>query len=142
MKSKKLGAVQSDVFLQLRRAREFMDDCYMEAIDLRETSRIACLSPYHFLRMFRHAFGETPHQYLTHRRIERARELLLFSERSVTDICFDVGYESLGSFSTLFRKMIGDSPLSFRTRVVMPIVPQVPACYLRMWGIHIPIPQK
>lgn len=134
-----LGAVPQDVFIRLRRARELMDDCYSQPIDLAQISNVACLSPFHLLRMFRQAFGETPHQYLMRTRIEKARELLAHSRRSVTDVCLDVGYESLGSFSSLFRKMTGESPLDYRCRVFVrtPII--VPSCFMRMWGIRNPL---
>lgn len=136
------GSVPTDLFLRLRRAREFMDDSYAENLDLERLSRIACLSPYHLLRSFRDAFGETPRQYLIRRRIEKARELLAYGAASVTDVCLDVGYESLGSFSTLFRKVTGQSPLDYRCRVFVRTPVWVPSCYVRNWGIRFPIPAK
>lgn len=137
-----LGAVPTDLFLRLRRARELMDDCYAESLDLEQLARIACLSPFHLLRSFRSAFGETPRQYLIRKRIEKARELLAFSNSSITDVCMDVGYESLGSFSTLFRKVTGHSPLDYRCRVFIRKPVWVPSCYVRNWGIQIPIGSK
>jgi transcriptional regulator GlxA family with amidase domain len=135
-------SVPPDLFLRLRRAREYMDDCYASAIDLDHLSRLACVSPFHFLRMFRRAFGITPHRYLMRRRIERARELLSFSNASVTDVCFDVGFESHGSFSTLFRKITGDSPIAYRTRVVVTRPIWIPSCYIRSYGISLLPPEK
>jgi AraC-like DNA-binding protein len=127
--------VPSDLFLRLRRAREFMDECYAADIDLIELSKVACVSPFHLLRSFREAFGITPHQYLTRRRIERARELLSFSDSSITDVCFDVGFESPGSFSTLFRKFTGNSPLSYRSQIFIQRRIWIPSCYSRSYGI-------
>ena len=137
-----LGAVPSDVFFRLLRAREFMYDCYSQSIRLEEIAGIAGISPFHFLRSFHSAFGETPYRYLTRRRIDKARELLSITHRSVTDICFDVGYESMGAFSTLFRRMTGNSPLSYRSRIVVPRRWAIPCCYMRMWGLRVPIPRE
>src|SRR5437660_6785499 len=106
----------SDIHQRLCRARNFIDECYDLPLDLREISKQACLSRYHFLRLFRDAFETTPHQYLIHRRIEKAKELLLSGRFSVTDVCFEVGFESLGSFSHVFRRLIGDAPVSYRDR--------------------------
>jgi transcriptional regulator GlxA family with amidase domain len=97
--------------------RDLMYDCIDEEITLADLSQDAGLSPWHFLRAFRAAFGETPHEYLTRLRIDRARELLTVTNRAVTDICFDVGFTSLGSFSTLFRRQVGVSPAELRRRV-------------------------
>ena len=83
-------------------------------LDLKQISGEAWLSPHHFLRLFKQVYKETPHQYLTRRRIERARRLLLQTEMPVTDICYAVGFESLGSFSWLFRKRVGLSPDQYR----------------------------
>ena len=76
--------------------------------------REVALSPYYLIRMFRHVYKQTPHQYLVERRIARAKELLRDSDLSITEICMEVGYESLGSFSTLFRKVAGVSPSIYR----------------------------
>ncbi|MEP6708090.1 MAG: AraC family transcriptional regulator [Pyrinomonadaceae bacterium] len=123
----------SDIHQRLCRARSFIDECYDLPLDLREISRQACLSRYHFLRLFRDAFETTPHQYLIHRRIEKAKELLLSERLSVTDVCFEVGFESLGSFSALFRRRVGDAPLSYRDR--QRSLRQVPGCFLHMYGL-------
>ena len=97
----------TDVQERLRRARRFIDECYDLPLDLNQISRQACLSRFHFLRLFRDTFETTPHQYLIQRRIEKAKELLRLKEMSVTDVCFEVGFESLGSFSALFRRCVG-----------------------------------
>jgi AraC-like DNA-binding protein len=86
--------------------------------DLATLSSRAGMSRYHFLRRFRAAFHETPHQYLIRRRIERAKELLALTEMPVTDICLEVGFESLGSFSTAFHRIVGWPPSAYRARSV------------------------
>ena len=122
----------------LWRARELIDSRYAEPLDLDELARVANFSRYHFLRAFRRAFHATPHEYLTRKRIERARELLAESELTVTEICFEVGFESLGSFSSLFHKIAGWSPSIYRARAwEMRRNPLkfIPSCYVIMHGI-------
>jgi AraC-like DNA-binding protein len=102
---------------KLCQVRDLMRDCLSDELTLADLSVEADLSTWHFLRAFRAAFGETPHEFLTRMRIERAKELLTVSGRSVTDVCFDVGFTSLGSFSTLFRRHVGVSPAEFRRRI-------------------------
>jgi transcriptional regulator GlxA family with amidase domain len=97
--------------------RDLMRDCLEEPLTLGDISLEAELSTWHFLRAFRAAFGETPHDFLTRVRIERAKELLTITSRPVTEVCFDVGFSSLGSFSTLFRRQVGLSPAQFRRQV-------------------------
>ena len=98
----------------LRRARELIDSQYAQPLDLDELAKTANFSRYHFLRAFRRAFHATPHEYRTRKRIERAKELLAQSELTITEICFEVGFESLGSFSSLFRRRFGCSPGRYR----------------------------
>jgi len=100
----------------LQRARELIDAHYAQPLDLNQLARTANFSRYHFLRAFRSAFHATPHEYLTRKRVERAKELLAESELTVTEICFEVGFESLGSFSSLFHKVVGWSPSIYRAR--------------------------
>jgi transcriptional regulator GlxA family with amidase domain len=102
---------------KLCQVRDLMRDCLHEPLTLADLSLEADLSACHFLRAFRDAFGETPHAFLTRLRLERARDLLTVTSRPVTEICFDVGFTSLGSFSTLFRREVGVSPAEFRRRV-------------------------
>ena len=99
---------------RLCRARDYLAGRFDRRRTLQEVAREAHLSPFYFNRLFAEAFGETPHEFLTRLRIDRARQLLLADRESVTDICFAVGYESLGSFSTRFRSLTGCSPLAFR----------------------------
>ena len=124
----------ADIYERLTRARKFIDESYQLPLDLREISKQACLSRYHFLRLFRDTFETTPHQYLIQKRIERAKELLRRRSLSVTDVCFEVGFESLGSFSSLFRRCVGDAPRNYRQRELESLK-KIPGCYLMMFGI-------
>ena len=133
-----------DTYKRLRRARAFIDDCYDQPLDLDQISREACLSRYHFLRLFRQTFDRTPHQYLTERRIQKAKELLTSTRLSVTDVCFEVGFESLGSFSTLFTRHVGRPPITYRSRMFdFKRFPQkqIPGCFLLMYGVDTSSPQ-
>ena len=133
------GNLSPDIYRRLCRAREFMDDCYDLPLDVDQIAREACFSRYHFIRLFRQAFQQTPHQYLTQRRIERAKELLSSSRLTVTDVCFEVGFQSLGSFSSLFHKYVGHPPVAYRTRVFIhrkSPPANVPFCFLIMYGIE------
>ncbi len=98
----------------LLRAKDLIDARYAEPLDVAALARAARLSPAHFSREFRRAFGETPHQYLLTRRLERAAALLRSTDRSVTEICFAVGLRSLGSFTTSFGRAYGLSPTAYR----------------------------
>jgi AraC-like DNA-binding protein len=98
----------------LLRAKDLIDARYREPLDVRALARAAHLSPAHFSREFRRAFGETPHQYLLTRRMERAAALLRNTDHSVADICFTVGLRSVGSFTTTFGRTFGLSPTAYR----------------------------
>jgi len=124
----------SDLHERLCRARRYIDERYDLPLDLTEISKQACLSRYHFLRSFRDTFETTPHQYLIHRRIEKAKELLRLRGLSVTDVCFEVGFQSLGSFSSLFRRCVGDAPASYRKRQ-RESLRKVPGCFVLMYGL-------
>ena len=113
---------------RLGRAREFIDHCYDHPLSLDQISEKACFSRYHFLRLFRQAFNQTPHQYLIHRRIEKAKELLSEDDLRVTDVCFEVGFQSLGSFSSLFHRCVGHAPVTYRERAQAKR--QIPGCFL------------
>ncbi len=99
---------------RLLRARDAIDRAYAEPLDVPAIAAVAHLSPAHFSRCFRAAFGETPHRYLQRRRIERSMFLLRETVRSVTDVCSDVGFTSLGTFSRTFRGIVGESPSGYR----------------------------
>ena len=99
---------------RLLRARDAIDRSYAQPLDVRTIAAVAHISPAHFSRCFRAVFGETPHRYLQRRRIERSMFLLRETGRSVTDVCFDVGFTSLGTFSRTFRKIVGETPSGYR----------------------------
>jgi transcriptional regulator GlxA family with amidase domain len=115
---------------RLLRARDAMDRAFAQPLDIPALARIACVSEAHFIRTFRATFGETPHRYLQRRRVERSMFLLRETDRSVTDICFDVGFTSLGTFSRTFRDIMGESPTAYRRRA---IVQPVPTCFVKRW---------
>jgi transcriptional regulator GlxA family with amidase domain len=115
-----------DLNRRLLRARDTMDRAFAKPLDIRAVAQVACLSEAHFIRSFRTCFGETPHRYLQRRRVERAMFILRETERSVTDVCFDVGFTSLGTFSRTFRDIVGQSPSEYR-RANDPI--EAPHCF-------------
>ncbi|MEU2790357.1 helix-turn-helix transcriptional regulator [Streptomyces sp. NPDC007100] len=102
--------------VRLRRARDLMDRDYAQPLDVPALARAALMSPGHFSRSFREAFGETPYSYLMTRRIERAKALLRRGDLSVTEVCFEVGCTSLGSFSSRFTELVGETPSAYRAR--------------------------
>jgi transcriptional regulator GlxA family with amidase domain len=108
--------VAIDDLVRLRRARDMMDRDYAEPLDVPALARAAYMSPGHFSRSFRAAYGETPYSYLMTRRIERAKVLLRRGDLSVTDVCVAVGCTSLGSFSSRFTELVGESPSAYRAR--------------------------
>ena len=103
-----------DLNRRLLRARDAMDRAYAEPLDIPAVAAVAHVSEAHFIRSFRAVFGETPHRYLQRRRVERSMFLLRETDRSVTDICFDVGFTSLGTFSRTFREIVGETPSGYR----------------------------
>lgn len=102
--------------MRLRRARDVMDRDYAEPLDVPALARVALMSTGHFARSFREAYGETPHSYLMTRRIERAKALLRRGDLTVTEVCVAVGCTSLGSFSSRFTELVGESPSAYRAR--------------------------
>ncbi|MEJ7816022.1 MAG: AraC family transcriptional regulator [Rubrobacter sp.] len=126
-------------YRSLTRAREFMRHAYSHPVSLPDVAARANLSPYHFLRVYKQAYGETPHEFLTRLRIERAKTLLGRGSHNVTEACFEVGFSSLGSFSTLFAHRVGLSPSEYRRYARSAIsVPStlrslfVPSCFFTM----------
>jgi transcriptional regulator GlxA family with amidase domain len=117
---------------RMLRARDAMDRTYAEPLDVAALARIALCSEAHFIRTFRATFGETPHRYLQRRRVERAMHLLRTSDRTVTDICLDVGFTSLGTFSRTFREIVGESPSAYRGRGGG-TADVVPTCFAKAW---------
>jgi AraC-like DNA-binding protein len=119
----------------LLRAKDLIDTRYREPLDVPALARAAHLSPAHFSREFRRAFGETPHQYLLTRRLERAAALLRNTDRTVADICLAVGLRSVGSFTTSFGRNFGVSPTAYRT-AYPPAVERarLPTCVLQAYA--------
>jgi len=117
--------------VRLRRARDLMDRDYAKPLDVPALARTALMSPGHFSRSFRAAFGETPYSYLMTRRIERAKALLRLGDLTVTEVCVAVGSTSLGSFSSRFTELVGESPSSYRARRHDAAV-GIPACVVKV----------
>ena len=119
----------------LMRAKDLADARYFESIQVGDMARAARLSPAHFSREFRRAFGESPHRYLLTRRLERAAALLRSTDHTVTDICLMVGLSSIGSFTTSFRRMFGVSPTAYRdAHPPASNFALIPACVVRAYG--------
>lgn len=119
----------------LLRARDVADARYAEPLGVADMAEAAGLSPSHFSREFRRTFGESPHQYLLTRRLERAASLLRHTDRSVLEVCLDVGLSSLGSFTTSFTRMFGASPNAYRAAHPPAAAhARVPACVVRVYG--------
>jgi AraC-like DNA-binding protein len=132
---------QNDTYQRLLRARAFIEEHSDLPLDLAQIAEQASFSRYHFLRLFRDTFDQTPHQYLIQRRIERAKALLAADELSITEVCFAVGFQSLGSFSALFHRCAGQPPQAYRARVFQGFyLPNrfVPACFLQMLKVAQP----
>lgn len=117
--------------VRLRRARDLMDRDYAQPLDVAALAQVALMSSGHFSRSFRAAFGETPYSYLMTRRIERAKALLRRGDLSVTEVCFAVGCTSLGSFSSRFTELVGESPSAYRARD-HEAVAAIPACLAKI----------
>jgi len=124
-----------DVLAHLRRARDHIDRHYSEPLDLDRIAAVAGFSKYHFLRLFRSTYGSTPADYLAQRRIERAQDLLRATNLTVTEVCVAVGYSSLGSFSSRFRAIVGETPSAFQGRYAVDGAPHIPGCFVFMWGL-------
>ncbi|MCX4977130.1 helix-turn-helix domain-containing protein [Streptomyces sp. NBC_00620] len=118
---------------RMLRARDAMDRAYAQPLDVPALARIAHVSEAHFTRTFRATFGETPHRYLQRRRVERAMFLLRETDRSVTDICFQVGFGSPGTFSRTFRDIVGRSPRAYRKEKETAAATGVPTCFTMAW---------
>ena len=119
-----------DLNRRLLRSRDAMDRAYAEPLNVRVVAAVAHLSEAHFIRSFHATFGETPHRYLQRRRVERSMFLLRETDRSVTDICFDVGFSSRGTFSRTFREIVGETPSDYRVGHGPMVAPN---CY-QMWA--------
>jgi len=140
--------VDDITFRRLCRARDYLAASIADPITLERAAREACLSPFHFQRLFARVFQESPHDFLTRRRMETAETLLAAGDLPVTDICLEVGYTSLGTFSSRFAARTGQSPSAYRRDVRRFIAPtcgwriyRVPDCYAAMFGFGFPTKQ-
>ena len=136
-----LHLLHDDTFRRLCRARDFLASHYQMPVVLERAAGEACYSPFHFRRMFSEAFGETPHEFVTRRRIDFAKRLLASGEMSVTEICLETGYGSLGSFSTKFRSLMGRTPTEYQREVRRVFgytapwrIVAMPVCFLSAFG--------
>ena len=116
----------------LRRAKDYVDRAYAQPLDVAALARQAHVSPAHFSRRFKEAYGESPHQYVLTRRVERAQHLLRNTQLPVTDICLEVGFQSLGSFSTTFHRIVGMTPTAYRA-TIEGFAPAIPGCWAAQW---------
>jgi AraC-like DNA-binding protein len=122
------------VLRQLRLAKDAMDREWSRPLDVAAMAARAGYSRYHFVRLFRDAYGETPGAYLARRRIERAQELLRSANLTVTEICVLVGFTSLGTFCTRFKRQVGMTPTQFRARARRTGPAPIPGCFLLFWA--------
>jgi transcriptional regulator GlxA family with amidase domain len=119
----------------LLRARDLADSNYADPLDLEALARAAHVSPRHFSRSFRRTFGETPYQYLLTRRLERSRHLLRTTDLQVAEVCLAVGFTSVGSFTTTFRRHVGVSPTTYRRHLAGPsTADRIPLCAVMAWA--------
>jgi AraC-like DNA-binding protein len=116
---------------RMLRARDAIDREYAKPLDIPTLAGIAYVSEAHFIRTFRGTFGETPHRYLQRRRVERAMFMLRETDRSVSEICLDVGFTSLGTFGRTFRRIVGQSPTAYRKEAAD--LRAIPACFAKAW---------
>jgi len=123
-----------DVLRHLRRARDHADRHYAEPLSLEQLAAVAGLSKWHFHRLFRATYGLSPAAYVSQRRVERAQDLLRATNLTVTEVCHAVGFSSLGSFSSRFRELVGETPSEFQRRYAHG-APHIPGCFVFMWGL-------
>lgn len=123
-----------DVLVHLRRARDHADRHFAEPLDLEQLAAVAAISRWHFHRLFAATYGRTPATYLTERRVERAQDLLRATNLTVTEVCHAVGFSSLGSFSSRFRDIVGETPSAFQRRYAGG-APRIPGCHVFMAGL-------
>ena len=128
------------VLIALRQARDLADRDFAQPLTLDSLAQAAHLSKFHFAREFTKAYGETPRTYLTRRRIERAKDLLRAANLTITEICFLVGFESLGSFCSRFHDLVGMTPTEYRS--ASSAAPPIPGCFVLMWTRPAKSPQS
>ena len=124
-----------DLLVHLRRARDHIDRHYTEQLDLGSVAAVAGISKFHFQRLFSATYGVSPAAHLSRRRVERAQDLLRATNLTVTEVCHAVGFSSLGSFSSRFREVVGESPSEFQRRYAATGAPRIPGCYVFMRGL-------
>ena len=129
-----MGTAEEQQNRLLLRARDRIDLRYREPLDVAALAAVACMSPAHFTRSFKAAFGETPHRYLQRRRIERAMERLRRSDHTISDIGIEVGWNSFATFSRTFREVVGCSPSEYRATAATPAEGRVPTHYVKAWS--------
>jgi AraC-like DNA-binding protein len=125
----------NDLLVHLRRARDHVDRHYAEPLDLETIAAVAGISKFHFQRLFTATYGVSPAAHLSRRRVERAQDLLRATNLTVTEVCHAVGFSSLGSFSSRFRELVGESPSEFQRRWAESGAPHIPGCFVLMWGL-------
>ena len=129
-----MTTVNPDLLVHLRRARDHADRHFTEPLDLDTLASIAGLSKFHFQRLFKQTYGASPAEHLSRRRIERAQDLLRATNLTVTEVCVTVGFSSLGSFSSRFREIVGETPSAYQARFATG-APRIPGCFLFMNGV-------
>ena len=129
-----MPVLSEDRHRRLCQARRLLQRVGHQERSIDEVASAAAMSRYHFIRQFKAVFGETPVQYRTRARLERAKQLLSQSDRSITDICMTVGFSSLGSFSALFSRRVGQSPSAYRVAARTSALPPAPACIHILWA--------
>ncbi len=125
----------ADNLVWLRRARDHADQHFAEPLLLDNLAAVAGMSKYHFHRMFTATYRVTPALYLSERRVERAQDLLRTTNLTVTEVCHAVGFTSLGSFSSRFRELVGETPSAFQARYAAAGAPRIPGCWVFMAGL-------
>lgn len=128
-------SVPDDVLVHLRRARDHADRHFAAELDLEQLAAVAGISKWHFQRLFTRVYGVSPAAYVSRRRIERAQDLLRATNLTVTEVCHAVGFSSLGSFSSRFSDVVGETPTAFAQRYARAGTPRIPGCFVFMWGL-------
>ncbi|MEI4273068.1 helix-turn-helix transcriptional regulator [Klenkia sp. LSe6-5] len=124
-----------DVLQHLRRARDHADRHYDQPLTLAQLAAVAALSPFHFQRLFTATYGVSPSAHLSRRRVERAQDYLRTTNLTVTEVCHLVGFASLGSFSSRFRELVGETPSAYQRRWAATGAPRIPGCWVFMRGM-------
>jgi AraC-like DNA-binding protein len=128
--------IDHDCYLRLTRSRDFLAAHTSQSVRVPEAARVAGISLHHYIRLYARAFGETPQAFVMRRRLENAQQLLRGGSLTVTEVCLEVGYDSVGSFSTLFRQRFGVSPRDYRRIYSFPgaaLLFSVPRCFAEFW---------